>query len=76
MNVPHISKPLPFSAGNQQTFGGEYIVGVVCNPNMSPSNPVVLGVTDISAGPPSYSTKIDLNNLKFTFFNSPANQHC
>lgn len=53
-NVPQISSPLPFSAGNQQAFGGVYIVGVEDRPKMSPRRPVVEGagvVVGISDGP-------------------------
>ncbi|KYM97545.1 hypothetical protein ALC62_11839, partial [Cyphomyrmex costatus] len=41
-NVPQISKPLPFSAGNQLTLGDIKGVGPWLKPNMSPSRPVVL----------------------------------
>jgi hypothetical protein len=44
-NVPMISIPLPFSAGNQQVFGGVYIVGADVSPKMSPRRPVVDGAT-------------------------------
>lgn len=77
-NVPHISKPLPFSAGSQQALGGVYMVGADDNPKMSPRRPVVVDVAPpVSSGPPpswkiimfhtNKSLYILLQSLLFTY---------
>lgn len=44
-NVPWISKPLPFSAGNQTTFGiVTVVVGALLRPKISPSSPEPVAV--------------------------------
>lgn len=46
-NVPIISKPLPFSAGNHTIFGSVTVVVVAApNPKMSPNNPLPAPPTD------------------------------
>ncbi len=52
-NVPQISIPFPFSAGSQLTFGATNMAGGAANPNMSPSNPVVVWETGAAAAPPT-----------------------
>lgn len=43
---------MPFSAGNQQVFGGVYIVGAEGIPNISPRSPVVEGaIPPLRSGP-------------------------
>jgi hypothetical protein len=54
-----MSSPLPFSAGSQLAFGGEYDEGAAENPNMSPSSPVVdceTGAAAVAAVAPTSPT--------------------
>lgn len=66
-NVPHMSNPLPFSAGNQLVLGGEYDVGVAENPNMSPRSPVVDCDTGaVPAAPGAATSPPSCVNIYFT----------